>query len=324
MINNLPLICLTVFIATFFLTVLFEIKLIPMLKNKAKQPIYEEGPSWHLNKTGTPTMGGLAFLLSISLSLTIAILYLLSNKKSSTAVSIMISLLFAIGNSLIGILDDITKLRRQKNGGLTPMQKLFLQALLAIIFLMARKHFFSDGESFSFFLGKIDLRYLYYPLSFITLLGIVNCTNLTDGVDGLCATVASAIGVVVLIAANSLDTKLVFSAVAAGTIGFLLFNVNPAKIFMGDTGSLFLGGIIATLGFSVGNPLIVIIFGIVYVIEGISVILQVLWFKLFRKRIFKMAPLHHHLEKSNIAENKICIIALAITLISSLIAITFI
>ena len=314
------ILCLTVFLLSLVLTVIIEARLIPLLSRRAKQPIYEGGPSWHLSKSGTPTMGGIAFLVSISLSIFAVILILTFSGKSTTgSISLLITILFAIGNSLIGVFDDLMKLHKKENAGLTPLQKLGLQAIISILFLMARRHFLGDGTTVDLWLGRVELGALYYPLAIILLLGITNCANLTDGIDGLATSVAITIGISFLVIGYgvSYDVPILSSALVGGSCGFLFFNVNPAKIFMGDTGSLFLGSLAVGIAFSLKNPLIIIPIGIVYVIEGISVILQVAVYKITKKRLFKMAPLHHHLEKSGLNENRICVIAVAITLIIS-------
>lgn len=308
------------FLVTLIPTIFIESKLIPILSRKAKQPIYEEGPAWHMKKQGTPTMGGIAFLLSISLSLVLYSFYLINlGKQRESGISLLISVLYAFGNAIIGIADDLTKLRRRQNGGLTPKQKLLLQSLLAILFLMSRRFYFDDSTTISLFFGNIDLGFIYYPLVFVILLGIVNCANLTDGIDGLAGSVAMTIGITLMLSALPLEIGSLASAITGACLGFLLFNSHPAKIFMGDTGSLFLGALIATVGFSFGNPLVTTLFGGVYVIEGVSVILQVMFFKLAGKRIFKMAPLHHHLEKCGFEETKICAMAVIFTLLMSMI-----
>lgn len=266
-------------------------------------------------------MGGLAFLCSISLTLSVIIIFLLACEKNQTAISIVISLLFCIANSIIGIVDDFTKLKRKENAGLTPLQKLFFQLLFAILFLMARKYFFGDTTRLNLSFFEIDLGPLYYPFAIILLLGIINCANLTDGVDGLASSVALTIGTAFLfLLGSNADVSLLSCALMGGALGFLIFNAHPAKIFMGDTGSLFLGSLSACLAFSSGNPLLIILIGGVYVIEGISVILQVAVYKVCKKRVFKMAPLHHHLEKCRISEGRICVIAVAATLILSALA----
>lgn len=266
-------------------------------------------------------MGGLAFLISITLSLTVSSLFLLNTERKAAGLSIIISLIFCLCNSLIGIIDDFTKLKRKENAGLTPTQKLFFQFIFAILFLMARRHFCGDTTVIELSLGKIDFGLLYYPVAIILLLGVINCANLTDGIDGLASSVALTIGAVFLfIGSSNTEISLLSAALMGGVLGFLLFNVHPAKIFMGDTGSLFLGAATACLAFSLGNPLIIILIGGVYVIEGISVILQVAIYKATGKRVFKMAPLHHHLEKCGIEESRICVIAVAVTLFLSALA----
>ena len=321
---NMHILYLAVFILTLFLTVIIERRLIPFLSGRARQPIYEGGPSWHLSKSGTPTMGGLAFLASITLTLGVSSAILIfAHKNFSSGVSVLISLLFAVGNSLIGIFDDLMKLHKKENAGLTPAQKLLLQSLFAILFLMARRFFFEDSTTIEFTFGNLDLGILYYPLAIILLLGIVNCANLTDGVDGLASNTALTIGAVfIVIGAMTPFTELsvISAALIGGALGFLFFNRHPAKIFMGDTGSLFLGALAVSLAFSAKNPFVIVLIGGVYVIEGVSVILQVLFYKLTKKRLFKMAPLHHHFEKSGLSENRICLISVITTLILSAIS----
>ena len=315
-----------VFTVSVIITILIENKLIPILTKKAKQPIYSEGPSWHLNKSGTPTMGGVAMLFSTTIVLSLYVILTFGNGNKEIAISTLICLIFSLGNGLIGVFDDVMKLLKRRNDGLTPAQKLLLQGLLAAIFLMARRKFLSDSSVINFSLFEIDLGLLYYPISFIIILGIVNCANLTDGVDGLCSSVALVISAFISLAFATVSNEIsVIGLTLAGCcIGFIYFNINPARIFMGDTGSLFIGAVIVSLFFFIKNPLLAIPFSIVYVIEGISVIIQVAVYKITSRRVFKMAPLHHHLEKCGVSENRICIIAIIATFISSLIAFTLI
>lgn len=315
----LPLYALA-FILALGTSALLEMRLIPMLRARAAQPIYKEGPSWHLSKSGTPTMGGVAFLVGITLSLLLAALFLFTVGKSEAATALLISVFFAVANSFIGIIDDLTKLRRKENAGLSPAQKLILQLFFAIIFLYLRARLLGDGTALFFSFGEVELGVLYYPLAIIMLLGITNCANLTDGIDGLASSVAFAVSAVLFYASAAFlpEAALCSAAVMGGAVGFLIFNIHPAKIFMGDTGSLFLGAILVSCSFSLKNPLLFVFVGGVYVIEGVSVILQVLFYKLTKKRIFKMAPIHHHLEKCGYGENKICIIAIIATFILSL------
>ena len=314
------------YIAAFFislsLTVIIERHLIPLLSKKAKQPIYTDGPSWHEKKSGTPTMGGLAFMITLLVSSVPAVILFLLQNKTEEAVSLGVLLLYALANAAIGIADDMKKLRRKQNEGLTPIQKLFLQLIAAALFLFLRHALLADTSSLLFSFGWFPLGALYYPLAILMLLGCVNCANLTDGIDGLAASVAFGAGLSVFYISSAFIPHATYlSACLMGmTVGFLCFNLYPAKIFMGDTGSLLLGALVGGLSFSFQNPLLIFSFGIVYIIEGISVILQVFYYKATKKRIFKMAPLHHHLEKSGWSENKICLLAIFLTLISSLTA----
>ena len=305
-----------------FVATVFIIKsLIPKLRSIAKQPIYDEGPSWHLKKIGTPTMGGIGFIIPFSIIMLVVSVLDLMRGNIEIGTSLIITLVFCILNSLVGIIDDITKLKRNKNGGLSSKQKLFLQGLIAAVFLFLRKIYLADGTEVHFGDYMIDFEWTYYPLAMIFLLGIINCANLTDGIDGLASSTSFAISVVAFfLSLTQTQDALTISSIAIGIVlGFLIFNINPAKIFMGDTGSLFLGAIAASYAFSLKSlPAFILICG-VYVIEGLSVIIQVIVYKSTKKRIFKMAPLHHHLEKCGFDENKICLWAMLITFALSIV-----
>lgn len=309
-----------VFFITLVLTVLIEKKFIPYLKIKAQQPIYDEGPTWHLSKSGTPTMGGIAFLTASLISLSIAAVLLLIFESKDSFFAILLSLGFATGNAAIGLIDDLTKLKRKKNAGLSPKQKLFLQFILCAAFLFLRSLILKSDTSLNFSFGEIELGFFYYPISIFVMLGLINSANLTDGIDGLASSVAFAIGISLFYISAALSPELAFisSAIVGATVGFLLFNLHPAKIFMGDTGSLFLGSLIASSSNLIENEVVILMVSGVYVVEGFSVVLQVLWYKLTKKRIFKMAPLHHHLEKSGFSENKICLCAIFLTFLFSI------
>ena len=320
MIDKLFPLYIALFILTLTVTVITEKKLIPRLTSRAKQPIYDGGPSWHLKKSGTPTMGGLAFLLASVIAALVGALFALIFISEETALSIIISIAYAVINSAIGIFDDLKKLKRKKNAGLSPKGKLVLQFIAAILFLCARRIFLNDGTFLSFSFGNIELGFFYYPLAVFLLLGIVNCANLTDGIDGLASSVAFAIGVSSFyISAALVPEGSILSAILIGaSIGFLVFNLHPAKIFMGDTGSLFIGALASATVFTLKNPLLILFLGATFIIEGFSVVLQVVYFKLTHKRIFIMAPLHHHLEKHGWSENKICMTAIFLTMITAI------
>lgn len=315
--NSITTVYFICFFVSFVTTAISTHVLIAPLKKTAPQPIYEEGPEWHLTKLGTPTMGGMCFIIASIASLVSLIPILLSPVYAEQSSSLLITFGFAALNSTVGIADDLVKLKRNKNAGLTPIQKIIMQLIIISLFLFLRFKLFSDETSIVLFGTKIELGFLYYIVCAFVLLGIINCANLTDGVDGLAASVAFTIGIALFLFfhTNILSTALVSLILSGMCLAFLLFNINPAKIFMGDTGSLFLGALICGACFSLDMPLMPIPLGIVYVIEGVSVILQVLYFKARGKRLFKMAPLHHHLEKCGFSETKICMIAMLITLV---------
>lgn len=315
----------TVAVFSFLITVTMEKILIPALRKKAKQPIYAEGPKWHEKKSGTPTLGGLGFLSAILIMTLLSLPLLEKNHGSKAALSLLISLIYALLNAFVGVIDDVKKLKRKENQGLTPIEKLLFQFSLAALFLYARHALIDSATSLSFSFGELELGFLYYPISLLILVGIINCANLTDGIDGLATSVAFSISVSLLyISAAFFEEVAIFSSAMIGaTVGFLIFNLHPAKIFMGDTGSLFFGAVVASCAVSLGNPLLALLVGGIYLIEGASVILQVLWFKLTGKRIFKMAPIHHHLERCGWSENRICIVSILMTFIFSIPAYIF-
>ena len=315
-----------IFAFSFTITVFMEKRLIPALRKKARQPIYAEGPKWHEKKSGTPTLGGIGFLCAMLIAVSISIPLLIKVKGIKSFLSLSIILIYAFLNSMVGIFDDLKKLHRKKNQGLTPIEKLVLQFILATLFLYSRYLLLDSSTKITFSFGEIDLGFWYYVFSLLILLGIVNCANLTDGVDGLATSVAFSIGVSLLYISASLfeDVAIISSALIGVSVGFLVFNLHPAKIFMGDTGSLFFGALVAACSVTLTNPFLAILLGGVYVVEGISVILQVFYFKITGgRRIFKMAPLHHHLEQCGWSENKICIVAILLTFIFSIPAYIF-
>ena len=317
--KNFPFYIL-IFLATFILTFIIEKALIPLLVKRAKQPIYSEGPKWHESKIGTPTMGGLAFLISISITLTSVAVSMYFRGMVDVGNAILLSVGYAVLNSLIGLFDDLKKLKKKENKGLSAKEKLIFQAVAAVIFLLVRAFTVENPTTLSFSFGLVDIGIFYYPIALLILVGIVNMANLTDGIDGLATGVGFAAAVSLFYISAALITEVAFvsSAVIGAMVGFLFFNINPAKIFMGDTGSLFLGALIVSSTFMLSNPIITLSINSVYIIEGLSVIVQVAYYKLTKRRIFKMAPLHHHLEKCGWSENKICFVAILTTLVTSI------
>ena len=316
---------ITVFLIAVAATFVIERRLIPVLSKKAQQPIYEGGPKWHAKKSGTPTRGGVAFLISVSLSQITCATVLLLGGSVNSVLSIVICQIYAALNACVGIVDDMKKLQHKQNQGLTPLGKLGAQFILAVLFLISRRLIMGDGTIISFAFGEVELGFFYYPLAIVILLGIINCANLTDGIDGLASSVAFSIGVSLLYISAALNTEAsaIASAIIGAAVGFLIFNLHPAKVFMGDTGSLYFGALIACCGFMLGNPILIIFIAGVYVLEGCSVILQVFWYKTFHRRIFRMAPFHHHLEQCGFSENRICIIAMILTFLFSVPAYIF-
>ena len=305
----------------FILTVLLTPLFIPALKRmKFGQSIREEGPKSHMKKAGTPTMGGLVFLLSIVLT-TLGISFYLHMLTTQT----IVLLLVLVGFGIIGFLDDFIKVVLKRNLGLTSLQKLIGQIILAIIAFFLLK----PGPSFTsltipFTDWSLDLGIAYVAFMIFWLVGFSNAINLTDGLDGLVSGTASiafsAFGVIALVYDQTSLAIFAF-AVTGALLGFLIFNANPAKVFMGDTGSLALGGALAMLSILVKQELLLLLIGIVFVAETLSVILQVISFKTTGKRIFKMSPLHHHFELSGWSEWKVVVVFWSTAFLAAFVAV---
>lgn len=300
----------------FILSAVSGIVIVPFLhKLHFGQTIKEIGPTWHNKKQGTPTMGGLCFIFASTVAVALATLSLLHSAPEMlggpTARSLYIAMFSAFAFGMVGFLDDFIKVVKKRNLGLRAMQKIVAQLLITTALLFALH---MNGTLTTFVtlpgLGYVDLGLLYYPLSYGLIIGIVNAVNLTDGIDGLAAGVTFV--VMVFFAAVGVlwedhGIRALFpAAMAGGLAAFFVYNHHPAKVFMGDTGSLFLGGAVAALAFAFDMPLVLIPVGIIYILETLSDIIQVGYFKLTHgKRFFKMAPLHHHLELSGWSEAKL-------------------
>lgn len=286
----------------FLVTVLLSPIFIPFLRRlKFGQSIREEGPQSHKKKSGTPTMGGIVIIVSL-----IATTIIMINKYSEPTVEIYLLILVTFGYGLLGFLDDFIKIALKRNLGLTSLQKLIGQIVIAVIFyLIFKRHDFSTEISIPLTDFSFDLGWFYVVFIVFWLVGFSNAVNLTDGLDGLLSgTAAIAFGAFAILAwFQSQYDVAVFSVAAVGAVlGFLVFNAHPAKVFMGDTGSLALGGAIATVSILTKQEMLLLVIGGVFVIETLSVILQVISFKTTGKRIFKMSPLHHHYELSGWSE----------------------
>ena len=309
-------------VTAFVITALLGPLMIPVLKKlKFGQSILEEGPAWHKSKQGIPTMGGILFGVGILAAFLIAGYGYYMHGDVTVLAALVLALVFGA----IGFCDDYIKVKKKRNLGLTAMQKLILQVLATAAFLI---FLYSRGAITTSILIPftnivLELGLAYYILALLLIVGMVNAVNFTDGLDGLLSAVTIPVMLFCLAAGlrcGAQSVSVLASAVVGGLAGFLIFNFHPAKIFMGDTGSLFLGGAVMGLLFCLNIPEIVIIAGIVYVIELLSVVLQVLVYKLTKKRIFKMAPIHHHFEMCGWSEVKIVCVFTLISLIACAIA----
>ena len=308
---------LYIFLVCFFVTisstVLILLKLIPYLKSvKIGQKILDIGPNWHKSKEGTPTMCGISFVVAGIFGVLAVFIAFYEKIQTREIILILNIYVYGILNALIGVIDDIAKIKKAKNEGLTPKVKFLFQSFAAVLFLISLKYTVGISTTLyiPYFNYNLELVFFYYLISYFVLCGIVNSVNLTDGIDGLASSVSLTVGLFLFFVSftklESIPLLVISAVIIGGTIGFLFFNLHPAKAFMGDTGSLFLGAIIASSAFVLNSPLLVLVYGFVFVIEAFSDILQVIYFKISHgKRIFKMAPLHHHFEKSGYSEMKI-------------------
>ena len=286
---------------------------IPILRRvKLGQKILEIGPSWHKSKEGTPIMGGLFFSIAIT-----AAAVAFSLLSGSLPLRTLLVLCFALLCGLIGFVDDYVKLFKKTNRGLSPMQKLVLQFLVVAAFFVSLSlaGYASTELQIPFTDKSVDLGVFYYLVMSVVLVYFVNGANLTDGIDGLAGSVALVIMVFFTLVSDALDPASMYVGTAAigALTAFLIFNFHPAKMFMGDTGSLYLGGLVCGLTVLYRMEILLFLIGFVYLIEGLSVMLQVAYFKKTGKRIFKMAPLHHHFEMNGWSEVKIVFVFTFVT-----------
>lgn len=297
-----------------------------LAKLKFGQKILEIGPKWHMNKQYTPTMGGFIFIISIiitNLLLTYSLVFMGEIKYVAL-------LIFSLAFGLIGFLDDYTKVVKKRNLGLTAIQKLLLQIAASVLFISALRMWglVTPNVYIPFANTEIPIPWiLFLGFAVFTVVGCTNAVNLTDGIDGLASSVTIPVCVFFTLVALKVENYpvMIFSACLVGSlIGFLIFNYNPAKVFMGDTGSLFLGGAVVSMAFALDLPLILIPVGIIYIYEAASVVLQVTYFKMTKgKRLFKMAPVHHHYEMKGYTEKQIGAVFTLITVIMCVISYKF-
>ena len=274
-------------------------------------------------------MGGLLFIIGGTVTAILGSVFIILKTGVYEAVPLIITVGYALLNAVIGFIDDSAKLRKKQNEGLTPKQKMFLQLIAAAIFLAAMR--LTDSIDTSLFIPyfnvNIELGIVYYIFALGLLTGLTNAANITDGIDGLASSVTLCVGaffaVVTFFSSVAFDQSLsLLSAIlVGGTLGFLVYNIYPARVFMGDTGSLFLGGLVVGGAFIMNNPLLVVVFGVIYIVEAVSVMMQVSYFKFTHgKRIFKMAPIHHHFEMCGWKEMKIVSIFSIITIVGCALA----
>ena len=309
------------FIISFLITLILGKIFIPVLKSiKMGQKILDIGPRWHKSKEGTPTMGGLFFIAGVGVSA--AVYGYLTTVNGGNLRELFVNFGFMLLCGAIGFVDDYTKFVKKQNKGLTAMQKLFLQFALTaayiISFYAGRKADTSLALPFTDF--RIELGMFYYLFLIVGIVFTVNSVNLTDGIDGLASSVTAVAAIFLCAVCYRVENNLAMvlsAAITGGCFGFLVYNFYPAKVFMGDTGSLFLGGAVSSLALWLNMPLILVFVGIVYYIEALSVMLQVASYKLFKKRIFKMSPIHHHFEMCGWNEIKIVTVFSLVNLAAS-------
>ncbi len=309
---------ITAVAAAFAITAISGMWLVPILhKLKFGQTILDIGPKWHKNKQGTPTMGGIMFIFGIVIAVVAGFLVMevttdLSSRPDSGMIKarLFYGLMLAMAFGIIGFADDYLKIVRKQNEGLTPSQKLLLQTLFGVSYLILL--YISGNRSTLLvvpFIGSVDIGFLYYPFALFAILALSNAVNFTDGLDGLLSSVTFVVAIAYMILTTILEQwemGIMAAAMAGGCLGFLVWNFYPAKVFMGDTGSLFLSGLVIALCFGTGLPLFILLIGVIYVVEMASVVIQMTYFKLTHgKRIFKMSPIHHHFEMCGYTEVQI-------------------
>lgn len=322
--GNTFVMVITVLVA-FVVTAALGMPLIPFLRRlKFGQTILDIGPAWHKKKQGTPTMGGLLFIAGITAAVVMGGL-MGGPGAPQQNMRLFSGMVMALAFGAVGFLDDYIKVVKKQNLGLTARQKYLIQLIIGVFYLVM---LYLCGDTSTVvvipFFGQIDLGLFYYAFALFVITGFVNAVNLTDGIDGLASSVTFVYALIFFVISGVLQrggASTLAAALAGGCLGFLVWNFHPAKVFMGDTGSLFLGGLVVALAFEVGLPLLLALAGVVYWCEAFSVILQVISFKSTGKRIFKMSPIHHHFEMSGWSEIKIVVVFSFVAFIGGILAI---
>lgn len=320
-----------VLLITFVISIVCGLITIPILKKlKVGQIERDDGPASHLKKQGTPTMGGIIMIIAIIIAVTGIYIFLSAVGNEELGKKLLPLLLITIGFGMIGFIDDFKKLVLKNTEGLKPSYKMLGLLIIAVIYVLFLVQGLKIGTDTYIPILKMYVNIpiiAYIPLAIIVILATTNAINLTDGIDGLSSSVSAIIitCLTVIGMKNQIYEVSIFGSIVIGaTLGFLMFNLHPAKVFMGDTGSLMLGGVISGLALYLKMPLLLLLIAIIPVLETLSVILQVTYFKKTGNRIFKMAPLHHHFELSGWKENKVVIVFSLITLVACFIGLKII
>lgn len=322
-------------VAAFAITALLGIVVIPLLhKLKFGQTILDIGPAWHkAKKQGTATMGGVMFIIGVTAAFALGFTLLcingiitLEQTERMNAINAISGLIMAIMFGLIGFLDDFIKVKKKQNEGLTAIQKIILQILVIAAYFTVRILSGNTSTVINIpFLGGLDLWYFYYILIGLAILYLVNAVNLTDGIDGLCSCVTFIYAIVfaiITVILGSVGLTVLAVAAAGGCLGFLVWNFPPAKVFMGDTGSMFLGGLVVALGIGANAEVLMVIAAAVYIWEALTVLIQTTYFKITHgKRLFKMTPIHHSFEIRGWKEKKIDAVFSLIAIVAGAVAV---
>ncbi len=311
-----------ILIITFILSIILGTIIIPILKKlKVGQIERDDGPQSHLKKQGTPTMGGIIIIITMIIMTTCVDIYLACNNQNEIAAKLIPILLLTIGFGLIGFIDDFKKLVLKNTEGLKPIYKMLGLLVISVGYVIYLVYVLQIGtDTYIPFLKQMIPMplFVYIPFAIIVILATTNAINLTDGIDGLSSSISAIIITCLTIIGILSQTQeiAIFGSIMIGAVlGFLMFNLHPAKVFMGDTGSLLLGGVISAMVLYLKMPLLLLIIALIPVLETLSVIIQVAYFKKTGNRIFKMAPLHHHFELSGWKESRVVIIFSLVTLI---------
>lgn len=322
-------------IVSFALTALLGFIVIPYLRKlKFGQTILDIGPNWHKNKQGTPTMGGVMMVAGVIVSMAVGFAFSYFIKGDFAAemtdpyntTILFAGVLMSLCMCAIGFFDDYIKVVKKRNLGLTAKQKTFMQLLVAAAYLLTLA-LCGMRTTYIPFIGEIDIvngvGLIFWPIALMFIYGFTNAVNLTDGLDGLASSVTLVVACAFMLISGRMGMSSInalSAALAGACAGFVVWNSKPAKVFMGDTGSMFLGGMVVALSFGTGRPVLLLLMGCVYLIEALSVVLQVFWFKRTGKRLFKMSPLHHHFEMCGFSEQKVVMLFSFVALIGCLIA----